>query len=191
VTGEGARAIDPALVDSLVERHGETGTLIAILSDIQKEYSYLPLTALQRVSQTLRIPESQVFSVASFFKVFSLAPRGKHAIKVCRGTACHVKGASLLLDKLERDLGIAEGETTADGRFTLETVRCVGCCSIAPVVVVDEKAHGRLTQAALPKILKVTPGGAGAHEKRGRSAHAGKAPGTRKKRARNADGGRH
>lgn len=182
MTEEKALVIDPAFIDSVVERHGDTGTLIAILSDIQKEYSYLPRAALQRVSQTLRIPESQVFSVSSFFKVFSLAPRGKHAIKVCRGTACHVKGAGLLLDKLKRDLGIEEGETTADGRFTLETVRCVGCCSIAPVVMIDETAHGRLTQAALPKIVRETPGTAGPQRKRTGSTlgkHAGSARGGR------------
>jgi NADH-quinone oxidoreductase subunit E len=200
VTEESARVIDPVFIDSVVQRYGETGTLIAILSDIQKEYSYLPRAALQRISQTLGIPESQVFSVSSFFKVFSLAPRGKHAIRVCRGTACHVKGAGLLLDKLKRDLGIEEGETTTDGRFTLETVRCVGCCSIAPVVMVDETAHGRLTQAALPKIVREIPGGAGAQKKPARSASErgagsaptalkGKSPAERKGRARGTHAG--
>jgi NADH-quinone oxidoreductase subunit E len=139
-------------IDRIIASHGEKGTLIAILADVQKEYSYLPKAAIGHVARTLRLPESQVFSVASFFRVFSLTPRGKHSIKVCRGTACHVKGAGLLLEKLERDLGITEGGTTPDGRFTLETVRCVGCCSIAPVVVVDETAHGRVTQAGLPKL---------------------------------------
>jgi NADH-quinone oxidoreductase subunit E len=147
-------AQDLAEVDRIITSHGKRGgTLIAILTDIQKQYSYLPRAALQKVAQSLAIPESQVFGVSSFYKVFSLTPRGKHSIKVCRGTACHVKGADLLLEKLKRDLGIGEGETTADGLLTLETVRCVGCCSIAPVVMVNETAHGRLTQAAVGKIV--------------------------------------
>ena len=109
--------------------------------------------ALQRVAQRLEIPFSQVFSVSTFYKIFSLAPRGKHSLKVCLGTACHVKGAALILDRLRRDLGIPEGGTTQDGNFTLETVRCVGCCSIAPVVMVDETAHGRLKQEELSGVL--------------------------------------
>ena len=156
-------APDLAAVDRILTSHGKRGgTLIAILTDIQKQYSYLPRAALQRVAQSLAIPESQVFGVSSFYKVFSLTPRGKHSVKVCRGTACNVRGAELLLEKLKRDLGIGEGETTADGLLTLETVRCVGCCSIAPVVVVDETAHGRLTQAAVSKIV---PRAAGAGKK--------------------------
>ncbi len=141
------------VVDRIIEEHGEAGTLIAILTDIQKKCSYLPREALQRVAERLEIPFSQVFSVSTFYKIFSLAPRGKHSLKVCLGTACHVKGAGLILDRLARDLGIREGGTTRDGNFTLETVRCVGCCSIAPVVMVDETAHGRLKQEELPVIL--------------------------------------
>jgi len=145
---------DTAVVDRIIEKHGDGGgTLIGILTDIQKECSYLPQEALQRVAQRLEIPFSRVFSVSTFYKIFSLAPRGKHSLKVCLGTACHVKGAGLILDRLQRDLGIREGDTTKDGNFTLETVRCVGCCSIAPVLMVDETAHGRLKQEALSGIL--------------------------------------
>jgi NADH:ubiquinone oxidoreductase subunit E len=145
---------DTTVVDKIIEMHGDAGgTLIAILTDIQKECSYLPREALQRVAVRLEIPFSQVFSVSTFYKTFSLAPRGKHSLKVCLGTACHVKGAGMILDRLRRDLGVPEGGTTKDGNFTLETVRCVGCCSIAPVVMVDETAHGRLKQEQLSGIL--------------------------------------
>jgi NADH-quinone oxidoreductase subunit E len=147
-------SIDAAAVDRIIEKHGEAGgTLIGILSDIQKEFSFLPAEALRRVGERMAIPLSQVFAVSTFYKAFSLTPRGKHSVKVCLGTACHVKGAGLILDRLRRDLGIPEGGTTKDGRFTLETVRCVGCCSIAPVVMVDETAHGRLKQEELSGIL--------------------------------------
>lgn len=147
---------DAATVDRIIERHGDgRGTLIAILTDLQNECSYLPRQALQRVAERLEMPFSQVFSVSTFYKIFSLAPRGKHAIKVCLGTACHVKGAGLILERLKRDLGVEEGGTTEDGTFTLETVRCVGCCSIAPVVMMNETAHGRLKQEELPGIVQM------------------------------------
>jgi len=147
-------SFNAAAVDRIMEKHGDAGgTLIGILTDIQKEYTYLPREALRRVGESLKIPLSQVFSVCTFYKIFSLAPRGKHSIKVCLGTACHVKGAALILDRLRRDLAVAEGGTTKDGKFTLETVRCVGCCSIAPVVTVDETAYGRLKQEELSGII--------------------------------------
>jgi len=143
-----------AAVDRIIDRHGSAGgTLIAILTDIQKEYSHLPREALRRVAERLEIPFSQVFSVSTFYKIFSLSPRGQHSLKVCLGTACHVKGAGLILDRLRRDLGVPEGGTTPDGRFTLETVRCVGCCSIAPVLMMDETAYGRLKQEELAGIV--------------------------------------
>lgn len=146
---------DAAVIDKIIERHGDArGTLIGILTDIQKECSYLPRQAIQHVAERLEIPFSQVFAVSTFYKIFSLSPRGKHSLKVCLGTACHVKGAGLILDRLKRDLGVEEGGTTADGTFTLETVRCVGCCSIAPVVMVNETAHGRLKQEELPGIVR-------------------------------------
>ncbi len=147
---------DLAAIDRIIDAHREgngKGTLIAILSDIQQNSSYLPREALERVANRLEVPFSQVFGVATFYKKFSMTPRGKHSLKVCLGTACHVKGAGLLLDRLKRDLGVEEGGTTADGQFTLETVRCVGCCSIAPVVMVNETAHGRLKQEELPKVV--------------------------------------
>lgn len=128
--------------------------LIMILQDIQGEYKYLPEPALREVSTRLNVPLSQVYGVATFYKAFSLQPRGKHLIQVCCGTACHVKGAPLVVDRLERALGIKCGNTTKDKKFTLETVRCVGACALAPVVMVGEDTYGRLTQDAVEKVLK-------------------------------------
>ncbi|MGQ9629266.1 MAG: NADH-quinone oxidoreductase subunit NuoE [bacterium] len=148
--------MDLAKVDEIIDSYrGQDGTLISILQDIQAEYYYLPKEALERVSNRLDLPLSQVYSVSTFYTAFSLRPRGRHSIKVCLGTACHVKGAGLILGRLERDLGVKAGETTPDRQFTLETVRCVGCCSLAPVIMVDSTAHGRLKQDSLPKILKM------------------------------------
>jgi NADH:ubiquinone oxidoreductase subunit E len=149
--------IDLTAIDGIIDAHragNGKGTLIAILSDIQQKWSFLPREALERVADRLEVPFSQVFGVSTFYKKFSMTPRGKHSLKVCLGTACHVKGAGLLLERLKRDLGVEEGGTTPDGQFTLETVRCVGCCSIAPVVMVDETAHGRLQQEELPKVVE-------------------------------------
>jgi NADH-quinone oxidoreductase subunit E len=125
-----------------------------MLQDIQKERGYLPEADLQVISDEMRIPLSRLFSLATFYKAFSLVPRGRHSVHVCLGTACHVRGGMRLLDKLERDLDVKAGETTEDGRFTLEAVRCVGCCGLAPVVVIDENFHGKLTQNRIEKVLK-------------------------------------
>ena len=145
----------PDRVDSIIESYkGEKGLLIPLLQDIQAECNYLPKEALIRVSEGLDIPLSHVYSVATFFKAFSLKPRGRHQINVCLGTACHVRGGKDILVKIERDLGIEAGDTTEDLQFTLETVRCVGCCSLGPVVVIDEETHGRLSQQKVPDILQ-------------------------------------
>ena len=147
--------VDIEKVDSIIEKYrGEKGLLISLLQDIQAELNYLPKEALIKVSEQMDIPLSQVFGVATFFKAFSLKPRGRHLTNVCLGTACHVRGAAGILGKIERELGIESGETTSDLRFTLETVRCVGCCSLSPVVVIDEDAHGRLTQGKVSRVLE-------------------------------------
>lgn len=187
-------SIDPAAVDRIIARHGDAGgTLIGVLTDIQKEFSHLPRRALQRVGERLNIPLSQVFAVSTFYKTFSLTPRGKHSIKVCLGTACHVKGAGLILDRLRRDLEVPEGGTTKDGAYTLETVRCVGCCSIAPVVMVDETAYGRLKQEELSRIIAVRGDSAGKTPRQARAKPAGarsaRTTPARKKAARPKPGG--
>lgn len=141
-------------VHQVIEKYGkkEAG-LIGILQDIQKAKGYLPEEDLSIVASEVNVPLSRLFALATFYKAFSLIPRGRHLINVCLGTACHVRGGAKLLDKLQRDLGIEPGETTADKRFSLEAVRCVGCCGLAPVVVIDEHFHGKLNQKNLEKVL--------------------------------------
>jgi len=129
-------------------------SLIEVLQDIQAEYNYLPQEVLNQISQELEIPLSQVLRVATFYAAFSLKPRGRHLINVCLGTACHVRGGGRILEKLERDLGLKSGDTSSDLKFSLETVRCIGCCSLAPVIRIDEDTHGRLKQDKIPRILK-------------------------------------
>ena len=125
--------------------------LVSILQDIQAEYNYLPQEALRQVSETLDVPLTRVYSIATFFKAFSLKPRGRHIINVCLGTACHVRGAPKILEAVERELGIKAGETTEDLKYTLETVNCVGACALGPIMIVDGEPSGEM------KIDKVKP----------------------------------
>ncbi len=142
-------------IEALIERYVEKKELlISLLQDIQSQFNYIPQDTLIRISQKLDIPLSQVFSVATFFKSFNLTPRGRHTITVCLGTACHVKGGQRLVDKMERDYHLKPGETTPDERFTLETVNCLGCCALGPVVVIDGKYERQVTPDKLDKILK-------------------------------------
>ena len=132
----------------------DKGMLVSILQDVQAEYRYLPREALAEVSSGLEVPLSQVYSVATFFKAFSLKPRGRHLINVCLGTACHVRGAVRILEKIERELGINSGETTKDLKFTLETVNCVGACALGPIVIVDEEYHGGMSTDKVDSVLE-------------------------------------
>jgi NADH-quinone oxidoreductase subunit E len=142
-------------IDSIIHQYGSRGSaILGILQDIQAEEKYLPKEALEYVSQKMKIPLVQVFRIATFYNALSLKPRGRHKIDVCLGTACHVRGGGKILDKMERDLGITMGETTRDKRFTLESVRCVGCCSLGPVAVIDGEVFGRLAQDRVPALLK-------------------------------------
>lgn len=146
--------INVSEVDGVIDSFGgDLSQLIGILQDIQSHFNYLPREALVRVSEKLEIPISQVYSVATFFKAFSLKPRGRHQINVCLGTACHVRGGPRILGKLERDLKVEAGGTTEDLRFTLDSVRCLGCCSLGPVVVIDNDTYGRLNQERVAKLL--------------------------------------
>ncbi len=129
-------------------------SLIAILQDIQKEYQYLPCEALEQTSEVLDVPLSTVFSVSTFYNSFSLTAKGEKIIKVCTGTACHIRGAKLLQDQLETHLKIKAGETTEDMKFTLEVVACVGACAMAPVVVVGDKYHGSVKVSRVKKLVK-------------------------------------
>jgi len=142
-------------VDSLIDSYTDKKEqLISLLQDIQAEFNYLPRDVLVRVSQKLDIPLSQVFSVATFFRAFSLKPRGRHLVTVCLGTACHVRGGERLADKVERDYRIKPGETTEDMKFTLETVNCLGCCALGPVVVVDGKYESQMNPDKLDHVLQ-------------------------------------
>ncbi len=132
---------------------GETG-LISLLSEIQSRYHYLPSHALVLLSETLEIPLSQIYSVATFYHAFSLKPRGAHVLRVCMGTACHVRGAPQILDRLERKTCIHAGETARDRSVTLETVNCLGACALGPIVVVDDKYHGQMDIAKTDRVLK-------------------------------------
>lgn len=142
-------------LDEIIEkyRYDESG-IIGILYEIQMRERYLPEDALKYVCEKLDIPKSQIYHIATFFKAFSLVPRGKHNITVCLGTACHVRGAQNIVDNLERDLKIKAGQTTKDKKFTLETVNCLGCCAIGPVVVVDDVYHGHVTTSSVREIIK-------------------------------------
>jgi NADH-quinone oxidoreductase subunit E len=129
------------------------GMLVSILQDIQAEYNYLPKESLVKVSKDLDIPLSQVYSVATFFKAFSLTPRGRHLINVCLGTACHVRGAVRIMEEIERDLSVKEGETTKDLKYTLERVNCVGACALGPIVIIDGEPMGDMATNKVKPLL--------------------------------------
>lgn len=132
----------------------DMGLLVSILQDIQAELSYLPREALMQVSQGLEVPLSRVYSVATFFKAFSLTPRGRHLINVCLGTACHVRGAVRILEGIERELGIKPGETAENLRFSLETVNCVGACALGPIVIIDGEYSGQMKTDKVKPLLE-------------------------------------
>ena len=127
--------------------------LIQILQEVHDQFNYLPESALRRISKRLQLPFAEVFGTASFYKAFSLEPRGEHIIQVCMGTACHVRGAARILDEIERILSIEPGATTEDRKFTLETVNCLGACALGPIVVVDGQYHGNMTISGVPKLI--------------------------------------
>lgn len=139
-------------VSSILDKYRhDSGMLVSILQDTQAELGYLAREALVAIASGLGVPLSQVYSVATFFRAFSLVPRGRHVIDVCMGTACHVRGAVGVLDAIKRDTGIEEGGTTGDLRFTLDTVNCVGACALGPIVIIDGKYEGEM------KIDRVKP----------------------------------
>jgi len=142
-------------VDRILDRYERNPSLlVSILQDVQGQYGWLPAEVLKEVSARLEVPLSRVYSVSTFFKAFSLTPRGKHLINVCLGTACHVRGSVRILEKLERSLNVKSGETTEDMQFTLETVNCVGACALGPMVIVDGKYHGQMSTDKVDPMLK-------------------------------------
>lgn len=142
-------------IESLIKKHSrQRKALLPILRDIQAEYNYLPQEALILVSESLNIPLIDIVGVATFYRAFSLEPRGKHTVTVCLGTACHVRGAPKVLEEFGRKLNITEGQTTEDKEFTLETVNCFGCCAIGPVVVIDGNYYAQTNIRKVDSILK-------------------------------------
>ena len=146
--------IDLQKIKPILEKYSYSeSALIMVLQDVQEEYNYLPKEALLEVAKELNISASKIFGVATFFKAFSLTPRGDKIVQVCTGTACHVRGSKLILEKLERETGIKAGETSEDLKYTLEGVNCVGACALGPVVVVNKEMHGNVSMQKTGKLL--------------------------------------
>jgi NADH-quinone oxidoreductase subunit E len=148
-------AMDTDRIDQIIDKHqGEASSLIQVLLEIQSDHHWLPKEALERVSERLQVPLTRIHHIATFYKAFSLVPKGRHEIHVCMGTACHVRGAVRVLDTVQDLTGIKPGETDLDMKFSLETVNCLGCCALGPVMVIDGKTHGRLVPAETADVLK-------------------------------------
>jgi NADH-quinone oxidoreductase subunit E len=147
--------VDVTKVNEILERHGsKRDRMIAILLDCQEHYYYLPREVLEAVADGVKVPLTSVLAIATFFKAFSLKPIGRHPMRVCNGTACNIQGGPLLIDALERELKIKKGETTPDNLFGLDTVNCIGCCGLAPVVTVGQDVHGKVKISSVPKLVK-------------------------------------
>jgi NADH-quinone oxidoreductase subunit E len=149
-----AEAIDEDVVAGIIAAYrDEPGNLLPVLLDINRHFNWLPRPALEHVSDELKLPLTEVLRVASFYNAFSLVPRGKNIINICMGTGCFVKGSPRLLERLERKLGLKHGQTTEDLLFTLEVVRCIGCCALAPAMRVGTATFGRVTPEHVSKIV--------------------------------------
>lgn len=147
--------MDNDRIDQIINIHqGDASSLIQVLLEIQKENHWLPKEALDRISEKLSVPLSQIQHITTFYKAFSLVPRGRHEIHVCLGTACHVRGASHVLDTIQDLIGIRPGETDLDLKFSLDTVNCLGCCALGPVMEVNGKHYGKIVPAQTGEVLK-------------------------------------
>jgi NADH-quinone oxidoreductase subunit E len=147
--------MDNEKIDQIIDKHqGDASSLIQVLIEIQNENRWLPKEVLERISKRLNVPLSRIQHIATFYKAFSLVPKGRHEIHICTGTACHIRGASRLLNSVQDLTGIGPGETDTDLRFSLETVRCVGCCALGPVMVIDDKYHGNMAPSKSEEVLK-------------------------------------
>jgi len=147
--------MDNDRIDQMIDGHdGEASALIQVLLEIQSEHHWLPKEALERVSERLDVPLGRIQHIATFYKAFSLVPKGRHEVHICMGTACHVRGASRVLDTVQDLTGIRPGETDLDMKFSLETVNCLGCCALGPVMEINGKTHGKLSIAETEDVLK-------------------------------------
>lgn len=151
---EETKAKEEALQRLFAEYRGVKGALIPLLQGAQEIYGYLPKEVMQKISAELKIPFSKTFGVATFYAQFHLKPRGRNIIRICQGTACHVRGAARVFSSVSEKLGVGRNETTPDLRYTLETVACLGACGLAPVMMVNDDTHGRLTPDRAAEILK-------------------------------------
>ena len=141
--------------DEIIDHHhGEASSLIQVLLEIQRENHWLPKEVLTRVGERLDVPLRRIQHIATFYKAFSLSPKGRHEVHICVGTACHVRGAGRVLEKVESETGIKPGETDLDLKFSLETVNCLGCCALGPVMEIDGTTHGRLSAADTTDVLR-------------------------------------
>jgi NADH-quinone oxidoreductase subunit E len=144
-----------ARIDEIIDKHhGEPSSLIQVLLEIQAENHWLPPEALERVAELLQVPMTRIQHIATFYKAFSLVPKGRHEIHICMGTACHVRGAQRVLDTVQDLTGIKPGETDLDLKFSLETVNCLGCCALGPVLEIDGKTHGKMTPSQTADALR-------------------------------------
>jgi NADH-quinone oxidoreductase subunit E len=154
VSGVSQPVADRRMVREVLDRHAdERGAVIPVLQDLQRTFGYLPRPALRYAARRLRRPVSELIGVATFYSQFRFTPVGRHIIRVCHGTACHVAGAQHISQVIHDELGVDEGDTTSDGLFTVEHVACLGCCSLAPVMMIDETTYGRLDRQVVRKIL--------------------------------------
>jgi NADH-quinone oxidoreductase subunit E len=147
--------MDNARIDQIIDEHnGEASSLIQVLLEVQSELNWLPAEVLRRIGDRLDVPASRIQHIATFYKAFSLVPKGRHQVHICMGTACHVRGATRVLDKIEDLTGIKPGETDLDLKFSLETVNCLGCCALGPVLEIDGKTHGKISPDKTAKVLE-------------------------------------
>lgn len=150
-----AQELDHQKISEIVSSYpNEKRYILAMMQDIQRHFNYLPREAMEKIAEHADAPFSRIYSMATFYKAFSLVPKGRYNIKVCDGTACHIKGSLVLIDQVRKLLGIKPGETTEDGLFSLETVNCLGACAIAPVMVVNERVHPKVTSSSIIDIIK-------------------------------------
>lgn len=145
--------VDQAITEIVLRYGAKPTALIMVLQDIQRHYHYLPMQALKLVANKMRLPIAQIYGVATFYKAFSLTPKGKHHICVCTGTACHVRQAPVIVENMSRALGIKPGETTKDGEVSFETVNCLGACALGPLLTMDEEYHGNMTVSKMNRLL--------------------------------------
>jgi NADH-quinone oxidoreductase subunit E len=147
--------MDNDKIDEIINKYpSDASSLVQVLLEIQRENRWLPKEALEQVSKKLEVPLNRIQQIVTFYKAFSLVPKGRHEVHVCTGTACHVRGAPRLLDAIQDLIGIEPGETDSDLKFSLETVNCVGCCALGPVMVIDGEYHGKMAPAKSQDVLK-------------------------------------